>query len=62
VEHIKFADGVRCYLIGGAHVGGFAHMKSYDVKRSSMPNEVVFDDFGTVFKRVCSWRLSATSH
>jgi small subunit ribosomal protein S4e len=52
VEHIKFADGVRCYLIGGAHVGGFAHMKSYDVKRSSMPNEVVFDDFGTVVSNV----------
>ena len=52
VEHIKFEDGVRCYLIGGAHVGGFAHMKSYEVKRSSMPNEVVFDDFGTVVSNV----------
>jgi small subunit ribosomal protein S4e len=52
VEHIKFDEGVRCYLIGGAHVGGFAHMKSYDVKRSSMPNEVVFEEFGTVVNNV----------
>ena len=33
IEHIKFAEGVRCYLIGGAHVGGFANMTSFEVKR-----------------------------
>ena len=27
-------------------------MKSYDVKRSSMPNEVEFDDFGTIASNV----------
>tara|TARA_B110000967_G_C18782904_1_gene509256 strand:- start:536 stop:1120 length:585 start_codon:yes stop_codon:yes gene_type:complete len=52
LEHIKFDEGVRCYLIGGAHVGDFANMKSYDVKRSSMPNEVLFDDFGTTASNV----------
>lgn len=52
LEHIKFYEGVRCYLIGGAHIGGFANMKSYDVKRSSMPNEVLFDDFGTIASNV----------
>jgi small subunit ribosomal protein S4e len=52
IEHIKFAEGVRCYLIGGAHVGGFANMTSFEVKRSSMANEVQFDDFGTVASNV----------
>ena len=51
-EHIKFAEGVRCYLIGGAHVGGFANMTSFEVKRSSMANEVQFDEFGTVASNV----------
>lgn len=52
IEHIKFAEGVRCYLIGGAHVGGFSNMTSYEVKRSSMANEVQFEDFGTVATNV----------
>ena len=52
VEHIKFVEGVRCYLIGGAHVGGFANMTAYEVKRSSMANEVQFEDFGTVAANV----------
>ena len=47
LEHIKFEDGVRCYLIGGTHVGEMASMKESIVKRSSMPNEVAFDEFGT---------------
>ena len=52
IEHIKFAEGVRRYLIGGAHVGGFSNMTSYEVKRSSMANEVQFEDFGTVATNV----------
>ena len=52
LEHIKFEDGVRCYLIGGAHVGSTADVKEYIVKRSSMPNEVLFDGFGTVARNV----------
>lgn len=47
LEHIKFEEGVRCYLIGGTHVGETASMKERIVKRSSMPNEVAFDEFGT---------------
>ena len=47
VEHIAFVEGVRCYLIGGTHVGEMAAMKERIVKQSSMPNEVAFDDFGT---------------
>ncbi|MDP6195598.1 MAG: 30S ribosomal protein S4e, partial [Candidatus Poseidonia sp.] len=52
VEHIRFAEGTRCYLIGGAHVGSTAEVKEYVEKRSSMPNEVQFDGFGTVARNV----------
>ena len=47
IEHIKFTEGVRCYLVGGTHVGEVASMKERIVKRSTMPNEVSFEDFGT---------------
>lgn len=52
VEHIRFAEGTRCYLIGGAHVGSTAEVTEYVEKRSSMPNEVQFDGFGTVARNV----------
>ena len=52
LEHIVFAEGTRCFLIGGVHVGSFANVKEYIVKRSSMPNEVQFDDFGTTVGNV----------
>ena len=52
IEHIRFGEGTRCYLIGGAHAGSTANVKEYIVKRSSMPNEVQFDDFGTVARNV----------
>ena len=51
-EHIRFSDGIKCYLTGGAHVGEFAEVSEYIVKRSSMPNEVLFADFGTVISNV----------
>jgi len=51
-EHIRFSDGIKCYLTGGAHVGEFAEVSEYTVKRSSMPNEVQFADFGTVMSNV----------
>lgn len=51
-EHIRFSDGIKCYLTGGAHVGEFAEVSEYIVKRSSMPNEVQFADFGTVMTNV----------
>ena len=52
LEHIRFGEGTRAYLIGGAHVGSTADVKEYIVKRSSMPNEVQFDGFGTVVRNV----------
>tara|TARA_B100001778_G_scaffold288243_1_gene256447 strand:- start:556 stop:1257 length:702 start_codon:yes stop_codon:yes gene_type:complete len=51
-EHIRFSDGIKCYLTGGAHVGEFAEVSEYIVKRSSMPNEVQFAEFGTVMSNV----------
>jgi small subunit ribosomal protein S4e len=52
LEHIRFGEGTRCFLIGGAHVGSTADVKEYIVKRSSMPNEVQFDGFDTVARNV----------
>jgi small subunit ribosomal protein S4e len=52
VDHIRFGEGTRCYLIGGGHVGETAAVKEYIVKRSSMPNEVQFESFGTVTRNV----------
>jgi small subunit ribosomal protein S4e len=52
VDHIRFGEGTRCYLIGGGHVGETANVKEYIVKRSSMPNEVQFESFGTVTRNV----------
>ena len=43
LDHIKFAEGTRCMLVGGLHIGILADVSSHVVKRSSMPNEVVFD-------------------
>jgi len=51
-EHIRFGEGTRCFLTGGAHVGSTAEVKEYIVKRSSMPNEVQFDGFDTVARNV----------
>ncbi|MBL6733292.1 MAG: 30S ribosomal protein S4e [Candidatus Poseidonia sp.] len=52
LEHIRFGEGTRCFLIGGAHVGSTAEVKEYITKRSSMPNEVQFDGFDTVARNV----------
>jgi small subunit ribosomal protein S4e len=52
LEHITFAEGTRCFLIGGVHVGTFADVREYIVKRSSMANEVQFDEFGTTVDNV----------
>ena len=35
-------------MTGGTHVGEFAEVSEYIVKRSSMPNEVQFGEFGTI--------------
>ena len=52
LEHLSFGEGTLCYLIGGGHGGSLADVKEYIVKRSSMPNEVQFDGFGTTVSNV----------
>ncbi len=52
LDHIKFAEGTRWMLVGGLHIGILADVSSHVVKRSSMPNEVVFDGFGTIASNV----------
>jgi hypothetical protein len=37
-------------------------MKSSEIKRSSMPNEVIFDDFGTVASNVFAVGDSTLPH
>ena len=39
-------------LVGGIHVGKLADVTSFTVKRSSMPNEVEFEGFGTITDNV----------
>ena len=52
IEHIKFGEGTRCMLVGGVHVGKLADVTNFIVKRSSMPNEVEFEGFGTITNNV----------
>ena len=52
IEHIVFGEGTKCYLVGGVHIGSMSSVTSYIVKRSSMPNEVEFDGFGTIARNV----------
>ena len=52
IEHLSFTDGCASYLIGGSHVGNIAYVKEYLVKRSSMSNEVNFENFGTIARHV----------
>jgi len=52
LTHIQFEEGAKSYLIGGSHVGTTAEVKEILVKRSSMPNEVLFEGFGTIAKHV----------
>ena len=47
-SHHKFSEGAHSYLTGGSHIGEIATIKGHDVKRSSKPNEVQFDDFSTI--------------
>ena len=52
LDHIKFAEGTRCMLVGGLHTGILADVTNYIVKHSSMPNEVEFKEFGTTADNV----------
>ena len=47
-SHHSFGEGSLAYLTGGSHIGTMSKVVSKDVKRSSKPNEVKFDDFGTI--------------
>ncbi len=48
LDHISFEEGATAYLIGGSHVGELSHIKQHVVKRSTMSNEVIFEDFSTI--------------
>jgi small subunit ribosomal protein S4e len=50
--HITFESGATAYLIGGAHVGTLSKVNERVEKKSTMQNEVSFDDFGTVERNV----------
>lgn len=49
IETYTASAGAHCYLTGGNHVGEIATIKEVEIKRSSMPNEVNFEEgFGTI--------------
>ena len=52
IDHFVFEQGATAYLVGGQHVGSLATVDERLEKRSSMPNEVTFSDFGTVERNV----------
>ena len=52
LDHFVFEQGATAYLVGGQHVGSLATVDERLEKRSSMPNEVTFSDFGTVERNV----------
>ena len=52
-KHLQFTEGSKAYLIGGSHIGEVANVSEHLVKRSSMPNEVLFTEgFGTISDNV----------
>ena len=46
--HHPFKPDSIAYLIGGSHVGEVSKIKTIEVKRSTRPNEVSFEEFGTI--------------
>ena len=46
--HHPFQPDSMAYLIGGSHVGEVSKIKTIEVKRSTRPNEVSFEEFGTI--------------
>lgn len=48
LDHIPFEEGAAAYLIGGSHVGEISHIKQHVLKRSTMSNEVIFENFSTI--------------
>ena len=47
-SHIEMKNGAQAYLTGGSHIGETAVITGQDIKRSSKPNETIFEDFGTI--------------
>ena len=47
-KHLQNKEGSLAFLTGGSHIGEIAVIDSLDIKRSSKPNETIFDDFGTI--------------
>ena len=48
-DTLKAEAGASCYLIGGNHVGEVSTIKEIETKRSSMPNEITFEEgYGTI--------------
>jgi small subunit ribosomal protein S4e len=47
-SHIEMKKGAKAYLTGGSHIGETAVILDQDIKRSSKPNETIFEDFGTI--------------
>lgn len=47
-SHLEMKKGALVYLTGGSHIGETAVLQSQDIKRSSKPNETMFEDFGTI--------------
>ena len=47
-KHLPNKAGSLAFLTGGSHIGEIAVISSLDIKRSSKPNETLFDDFGTI--------------
>jgi small subunit ribosomal protein S4e len=50
--HYSFESGSTVYLIGGAHIGTISTVVERIEKKSTMQNEVTFEDFGTVQRNV----------
>ena len=47
-SHIEMKKGAKAYLTGGSHIGETAVITDQEVKRSSKPNETIFEEFGTI--------------
>ena len=47
-KHLQNKEGSLAFLTGGSHIGEIAVIGSLDIKRSSKPNETLFEDFGTI--------------
>tara|TARA_B100000959_G_C14983627_1_gene624577 strand:+ start:164 stop:748 length:585 start_codon:yes stop_codon:yes gene_type:complete len=51
-SHLEMKKGALAYLTGGSHIGETSVMEENSIKRSSKPNETLFENFGTIFDYV----------